>query len=69
LEKNYHLPQKYLDFGFALCKVGEKSFALRCHGELVFFFVSGIDGKEDFISQLCDWFLKHGAKGNSMTGD
>lgn len=69
MEKTYHLPQKYVDFGFELCQVGEKSFALRFHDALVFFFVSGIDGKADFVNQLCDCHLKHGAKGKSITAN
>ena len=66
VEKIYQLPQKYVDLGFALCGVGENSYALRCHGDLVFFFVSGIDAKEDFVSQICESHVKVVVKEKSI---
>jgi hypothetical protein len=58
METNFVLPQKYVDLGFELSEVGEKSVALRCRNNLVFVFVSGIDAGDGFVSRLCDWYLK-----------
>jgi hypothetical protein len=63
METNFDLPQNYADLGFNLSKVGGKSLALRHQDNLIFIFVSGIDAREDFVSRLCDCYLKLSASG------
>ena len=57
MKTNLVLPQKYIDLGFKLHKVGEKSVALKYQDNLVFVFVSGIEAREDFVNRLCDCHL------------
>ena len=57
MKTNFDLPEKYVDLGFELSKVGEKSLALKCRNNLIFIFVSGIDAREGFVSRLCDCYL------------
>ena len=61
------LPQKYVDLGFEVSKVGEKSVALRCRDSLVFVFVSDIDARKGFVSRLCDCHLKRTANGRILS--
>jgi hypothetical protein len=67
MEKIYYLPQKYVDLGFELSKVGDKSLTLRRQDNLIFFFVSGIDARGDFVKRLCECHLKLGAKEKLMS--
>jgi hypothetical protein len=52
------LPRHYIELGFELSKLGEKSLALKYKGNTIFIFGSYLDIKEGFIPGLCDYYLK-----------
>ena len=55
---NYNLPQEYINLGFTMAKFGEKSLALKHREKTIFVFGSSLDLRDDFISRLCDNYMK-----------
>jgi hypothetical protein len=58
METNLTLPQKYIDLGFAISRFGTDSSALRFQDRMLFIFGSCQEVGEDYISRLCDHYLK-----------
>jgi hypothetical protein len=55
---NYTLPQKYVESGFKIAADEGKSFVLKYQHRIVFVFDSAVDVKDDFVSSLCESYLK-----------
>jgi hypothetical protein len=58
METKYILPLKYIEEGFKLSGFGNKSLALKHHEKIIFVFYSDLDLKNDFVSRLCESYLK-----------
>ena len=52
------LPKKYIELGFELSKFGEKSLILKYNNNIIFIFGSYLDVRDDYVSKLCDYYLK-----------
>ena len=57
LETNLTLPQKYVEFGFTISKLGRGSAALRFQHRTIFIFGSRREVSDDFINWLCDHYM------------
>jgi hypothetical protein len=58
---NVILPQKYANLGFTVSQFGNRSLALRRQDKIIFVFdlAMNIRVEDDFVSRLCDVYLKH----------
>jgi hypothetical protein len=62
------VPKKYAVLGFDIAKFGANSKALRFKGKPIFVFGSNINIEIDFLTRICETYLKIYEKRKSTVG-
>jgi hypothetical protein len=66
METKYQLHEKYVQAGFNISRLGDKSSALQHQGRTIFVFGSDLDLRDDFIHLLCDSYVSLASDASGM---